>query len=90
MKDDYTTNYHYVTLYTFAVRMYFLNLGVKGLMIKHEGLTPADAYPSISCSSSRENKNNAVVTQNNWTVFCGHRTQEAQCHSSTKYKQMGK
>ena len=35
MKDDYNTNSHYLT-YTFLFRkvgrMYFLNLGVKGLM----------------------------------------------------------
>ena len=35
MKDDYTTNSHYLT-YTFNFkrfgRMYFLNLGVKGLI----------------------------------------------------------
>ena len=37
MKDDYNTNSHYLT-YTFlfrkVVRMYFLNLGVKGLKRK--------------------------------------------------------
>ena len=37
MKDDYTTNSHYIT-YTFIFRkvgrMYFFNLGVKGLIIQ--------------------------------------------------------
>ena len=40
MKDDYTTNSHYLT-YTFLFRkvgrMYFLNLGVKGLKSKRQG-----------------------------------------------------
>ena len=37
MKDDHTTNFHYLT-YTFLlkgdVRMYFLSLGVKGLIAR--------------------------------------------------------
>ena len=42
MKDDFTTNSHYL-IYTFLFRkvgrMYFLNLGVKGLNVRVKGLS---------------------------------------------------
>ena len=46
MKDDYTTNSHYLT-YTFILkgdgRMYFLSLGVKALN-RYTGAAPCSGY----------------------------------------------
>ena len=54
MKDDYTTNSHYLThtfLFRKVERMYFLNLGVKGLKVT--GLVYSCLrFSSLLCSSS--------------------------------------
>ena len=49
MKDDYTTNSHYIT-YTFSLyevgRMYFLDLGVKGLTFLSSAIVRNATYCS--------------------------------------------